>query len=365
MTSSADETPTQHVADLDLAPNEASGLLRVEHAELLERRGWDTAFWSVLDEVDVADCIALIGHRAGTDLTAGWECSTLRTRRHGDEGPADDAEAVARHAGWVYVFGSQHGGKAGPIRRREQWVARFRETDVDSSREPVPLTVRRTRFALHRLINDALRDSDLDLLPMGEATRAAFIDGTRAQLAGGEDEGLVRPDDWTLNVEGAAFTGDGLLLIGLRFPVSVDGLPVLVGLSGCDRLFDGGEPEVTHCWALDAVGRGGALAGVRDLCLLGDDLHVVTGNLDSRGKGSAILADHPGGRDTVNTHFAMSLTTAQATLTGRVVREFPEHPRIEGIADGGRGRFFYVSDEDEIVHLRCTPLLAGLPAQDR
>jgi hypothetical protein len=61
----------------------------------------------------------------------------------------------------------------------------------------------------------------------------------------------------------------------------------------------------------------------------------------------------------VNTHFAVDMVDGRPARTGRAVREFPDHPRIEGIAADGSGRFFYVSDEDEIVHLRCTPLLAG------
>jgi hypothetical protein len=41
------------------------------------------------------------------------------------------------------------------------------------------------------------------------------------------------------------------------------------------------------------------------------------------------------------------------------VREFPDLPRVEGIAITGDGRFFYVTDEDEGVHLRLTRLLAA------
>jgi hypothetical protein len=356
MSSPTADADTEHLADLDLAPNEASGLLRVDASHILEERGWDRAFWSVLDEVDVQDCVGLIGHRAGAPLHTGWESAALTVTRHGDEGRADDAEALARHDGWIYLFGSQHGGKEGPIRRREQWVARFREADARSDASPVDLTVVRTRYLLHRLVNDALLGSGPELLPMGAATRAAFLDETRRQLAGTPDEDRVRAGDFTINVEGAELTPEGTLLLGLRYPVTAEGRPLVVALTGCAELFDGGTPQVTGISVLDAVGRGGTLAGVRDLCLLDGTLHVVTGNLDSKGKGSVLLEDHPGGRDTVNTHFAVDLGS-EPVLPGRVVREFPEHPRIEGIAADGDGRFFYVSDEEEAVHLRCTPLL--------
>lgn len=45
------------------------------------------------------------------------------------------------------------------------------------------------------------------------------------------------------------------------------------------------------------------------------------------------------------------------SLEGEFVREFPDLPRVEGIAIAG-DRFFYVTDEDEGVHLRLTRLLA-------
>lgn len=356
---------SEHLADLDLAPNEASGLLRIGDERMLDPRGWDRGFLTVLDEVDVADCVALLGHRSEEPLDRGWEVVRIAGDREGDDGRADDAEALARKDGWIYVFGSQHGGKEGPIRRREQWVARFREDDAraDGGRPDVVgarYHVVRTRFLLHRLINDALRDSGIAVVAMRDETRTAFIERTRDQLAGGPDAERVRGDDWTINVEGAEFAADGALLLGLRFPVAADGRPIVVGVRGVERLFEGGgPPEVTGFWVTDAVGRDGDLAGVRDLCVLDDELHLVTGNLDSKGKGSVILADYPGGRDTVNTHFAASLTPAGGDLAAEAVREFPDRPRIEGIAADGRGRFFYVSDEDEAVHLRCTPLIAG------
>jgi hypothetical protein len=359
----SDTTATEHLADLDLRPNEASGLLRVGDPGLLERAGWDRAFWSVLDEVDLADCVALLGHRAGAPVDSGWEIERLAVDRTGDEGRADDAEALARHDGWVYLFGSQHGGKDGPIRRREQWVARFREDGIAWGGERLRATVEvvRSAYLLHRVVNDALLASDLRLVPMRDATRAAFIDQTVAELAGTPAEGQVRPDDWTINVEGAEFARDGRLLLGLRFPVTEDGRPVIVEVDGCAGLFESPQqpPEVTALWEVDAVGRGGDLAGVRDLCLLDDELHLVSGNLDSAGKGSVILDDYPGGLGTVNTHFVATLGRGGGRLDARVVREFPDHPKIEGIAADGAGRFFYVSDEDETVHLRCTPLLSG------
>ena len=362
MTTSAH--PTDHLADLRLDPNEASGLLRVHDDALLRHFGWDLGFWSVLDEVDVGECIVVLGHRAGEPLNAGWDAKPLPADRHGSTAPAKDAEAVAFWDGHVYVLGSHHGGKDGPIRREEQWVARFDEAAVvgdDHAGIPgVRLTVVDTAFRLHRLLNDALRDCPAQLAPMTDLTSRSFVVATMNDLRGSAQEDLVRPDDWTVNIEGAEFTPAGDLLLGLRFPVAADGSPLLVQVSGWTRLFDDpmGMPEVTGVWPLDAVGRSGSMAGIRDLCMVDDELHVVTGDLDSAGKGSVIRQDFPGGNDTVSTHFAMRMPSSeQPSPPARLINEFPDHPRIEGIAADGTGRFFYVSDEDEAIVVRSTPLL--------
>jgi hypothetical protein len=47
----------------------------------------------------------------------------------------EDAESVARHDGWVYVFGSHFGGKGGPLQPKRGFVARFREADVEHATE--------------------------------------------------------------------------------------------------------------------------------------------------------------------------------------------------------------------------------------
>lgn len=64
--------------ELNLHPNEASGLLTVEDESLLEAHGWELAFWAVLDEGEIEYCIAVIGHRRGADIVEGWEIERLR-----------------------------------------------------------------------------------------------------------------------------------------------------------------------------------------------------------------------------------------------------------------------------------------------
>ena len=362
----SDTANAQRLADIDLDPNEASGLLRVGDPALLDHFGWDRGFWAVLDEVDVEECVVLLGHRHGNPPDAGWTVERLAGERDGSDEDVRDAEAIAAWNGWVYVVGSHHGGKEGPIGRKQQWFARFREAEVVGDGEAgvpgVSMTVAHTQFRLHRLVNDALAAAGIDVIAMADGTRKDFVEATIATLQGTPEEGRVQPDDWTINIEGADFTAAGALLLGLRFPTSAAGRPLVVQLTGWEGLFDDPMtlPEVEAIWEVDAIGRNGSLAGVRDLCVEGDELHLVSGDLDSAGKGSVIRDDYPEGAETVSTHFVTTLGGGGGGLVkARAVREFEDNPRIEGIAADHDGSFFYVSDEDEFISLRATPLLTG------
>jgi hypothetical protein len=358
--------------ELNLHPNEASGLLTMGDGGLLGEHGWDLGFWAVLDEGEIEDCVAAIGHRRDSPEGEGWEIERLRASVDGKAGKTEDAEAITLHkdTGYVYILGSHFGSKSGPLQPKRGFVARFREADVGRVTEDpaMRLDVSRRSFALHRLINDALQESGLDLIPLGEQTYRALIAAT---IERGEEKqkgwaGLVREDDYPINIEGAAFRENGNLLLGLRFPTTAQGLPILVELRSIERLFDGGDelPEVSGFWTAEAVGRNGEVAGVRDLALLeteGGEVHLVTGNVDSRDKESVLVQDYPGGRETVATHFRCILPrdAHSGHLETEFVREFPKLPRVEGIAVTPEGRTFYVTDEDEGVHLRLTRLLAG------
>jgi len=359
--------------ELNLHPNEASGLLTIGNEELLGEHGWDLGFWACLDEGEIEDCVAAIGHRRGSPDEEGWEIERLRAEASGAAGKTEDAEAITRDEsmGYVYILGSHFGGKDGPLQPKRGFVARFREADVGHVTEDpaMELDVSRRSFALHCLINDALKESDLDLLPLGEQSHKALIAATikRGEKENKKWAGLVREDDYPINIEGAAFRESGTLLLGLRFPTTAEGRPILVELEGIDRLFDpdGALPEVRGFLPADAVGNGGEIAGVRDLALLktkeGEELHLVTGNVDSRDKESVLIQDYPGGRGTVATHFRCVLPqdAHSGPLEAEFVRESPSLPRVEGMAVTPEGRTYYVTDEDEGVHLRLTRLLVG------
>jgi hypothetical protein len=343
---------------LDLQPNEASGLLFVEAAGVLEAHGWQRAFWVVLDESAAQECVAAIGQRPDGE----WDVARLAATVVGDLGETRDAEALARRDGWIYVVGSQFGGKSGPLLPRQAFVARFREGDVERlDGGPVQMQVARPGLLLHRLVNDALAQEGVALVTLGDVTREAFIDQSLREGAGESWVGEVHERDTPINVEGATFRAAGTLLLGLRYPVSVEGRPLLVELEGVERLFDGGDPPtVVATWIVDAVGRDGDMAGVRDLSAVGDDIHLVTGNLDSRPKNSVVLHDYPGGRDTVSTHWRVTLPPDAhgGHIAAELVREFPDMHRIEGIASDDDGRWFYVSDEDDHVRMEHTRLIS-------
>lgn len=63
-------------------------------------------------------------------------------------------------------------------------------------------------------------------------------------------------DDSPVNIEGASFTSDGRLLLGLRVPVSREGHALVVEVEHADRLFD---PFARHAGA----GPGAGVDGVR------------------------------------------------------------------------------------------------------
>ena len=358
--------------DLNLHPNEASGLLLMEDGALLEAHGWDLGFWAVLDEGEIEDCVAAIGHRTGSPQEEGWDIERLHAHVTGDSGKTEDAEAITRdhRTGLVYILGSHFGSKDGPLQPKRGFVARFREAEVGHVTEDpaMDLEVARRSFVLHRIVNDAFGEHGIDLIPLGEQTREALIDAT---IERGEEKekkwsGLVHEDDYPINIEGAAFRQDGSLLLGLRFPTAASGRPLLVEIEGIDRLFEeDGRPEVLGFWTVDAVGKDGSMAGVRDLALQttpdGEELHLVTGNVDSRDKKSVLVKDYTGGRETVATHFRcpMPPDAHSGELEGEFVREFPNLPRVEGLAIADNDRAYYVTDEDEGVHLRLTRFLEG------
>ena len=66
-----------HQLDLNLHPNEASGLLTIEDGPLLESHDWEYGFWVVMDDTDAEYCVGAIGHKRGAGIDEGWEIDRL------------------------------------------------------------------------------------------------------------------------------------------------------------------------------------------------------------------------------------------------------------------------------------------------
>lgn len=348
--------------ELPLDPNEASGMALVTDDVLLERLGWSIGFWVCLDDGPVEECVALIGHPADSRNPNDWEIRRVHGAVQNHQGATEDCESIAVWDGWVYVFGSQFGSKAGPLERKRQFVARFREGDVEPGEETIDVAMQlwAADFFLHRLINDALRRRDVDLLPLGPKTRKRFV--TKARKKGVKKQRdwvhRIRHDDVMINLEGAAFMGDGSLVLGLRQPVTGDGHPIIVALDGIRQVFTDGPEDlsVRAVWVVDNLGDRAAHVGIRDISAWGSELDILVGNVEAVDEGSVFLEEHPEGGRAVSTHWHVDLAGHRngGTVRAEFVRGFGELKRVEGCAAAPNGEWFYVSDEDNHVQTRFT-----------
>jgi CHAD domain-containing protein len=339
---------------VDVGPNEASGMCPINSARALEARGWDLGFWVVLDDTSVDDAVVAIGRRVGGNE---WQSERLSVR--GDGHPAtDDSEDCLRIGEWIYVVGSHYGSKQGPLERERQFVARFREAQLAEG--DVDLHVVATEYRLHGLINEALAAAGVEPFPLAEQAREALVGAALKAEEGdaGDRDERIRPEQLPINIEGCAPRSDtGGVLIGLRFPTSAEGHPLLVEVDGLDALFDGdGDlPTVKGVWEVTNVGSRWAPAGIRGLGESDDgSIEALTGNLDSTGKGSVLVEAHPEAARARSAHFRLRLPGNRrgGTIEAEPVREFPGMRRVEGVAHDPVGRTFYVVDDEKRIDLR-------------
>ncbi|HEX6681691.1 MAG TPA: hypothetical protein VF062_02810 [Candidatus Limnocylindrales bacterium] len=313
------------VIELRAAGNEASDLLRVHDTSLLEQLRARAAFWTVLDEGPVEACLALL-----VQLHDGrWEARHVIADAGEQTGRTEDAEALAYHDGWVYVLGSHFGKKKGPLKARRAFIARFRESLTPK------LEISRHAFALHRAVNDAL--AGIAATP-AEAVHAHFIEATR-QRASAKGRAWIDqlvPGDHPINIEGAAFTTAGTLLLGLRWPVTPEGEPLLVEVE--ENL------AVRSIHRLTGVGQGPL--GVRALSARADgSFDVIVGSIDAVDKGSVLLDAHPEARDATCRHYRFRIGEAPV-----LVRDLAPLHHVEGVSELD-GEPLYVTDEDHRIAL--------------
>ena len=346
-------------ADLHLEPNEASDLTPVFGPPVLAERDWDLAFATVLDEAPVEKAIAVLAHEAGASIGQGWQALRVAAKASRRKGATQDAEACATLDGRLYIVGSQLGSKEGPLEPARSFIARVREEDVaeaiaGGSRAAV--NVAWLQFRLHRAVNDAFAAAAIELIEPGPRTREAYIDATIRR--GAHDEktwsGEVRSGDHPINVEAVSFRGDGRMLLGLRYPVTAEGQPLLVELSNAEDVFADrdADPDCSAVWHLDNIGNRQEPVGLRALHADGPDRFHSVGNLDSAG--TTILADHPEGGRANSTHvrFSLPLAAAGGAVRCETVRRFEDIKRVEGVVTDDNGNSYYVIDRDGHVALR-------------
>ena len=350
-----------HSVDLHLEPNEASDLAEVHEPGLLAAHDWDRVFLTVLDEGRVEDCVALLAHDAGASMGEGWSSHRLAFAADGDDRKTEDAEALAvRSDGTVYVFGSHYGSKEGPLEPKRHFVARFDHGELEDGLEGAapPLTVARSPFRLHRAVNDALRAAGVELFGLAPGAREALV-GATVERGEKKDKGwrdLVRADDLPINIEGTAFHPDGRLLIGLRFPTTADGHPLIVALDDVDALVDDPDamPACSDVWWL-APGSRDRPVGFRALDPTGDGerFQAILGSLDSEGKDSVLVEEHPEVADAGCAHWRFGpLPAGGGEVGAELVHDFGDLKSVEGVADGAAGHAFYVVDEEARVDMR-------------
>jgi hypothetical protein len=329
---------------IDHPHNEASALLGIQNSLFLESRGWETGFWIVSDEREASKALAALGRSASGE----WEVVRVQTRG-GSTKKCEDCETISRAGSRVYIFGSQYGTKEGPLEPKRHFIARFDEAMVDVSDKPsVKLDLVRRPFAIHRLVNDALREAGVELRPLEQALHDGFADVKKKWKE------LVREDDQPVNLEGSTFLEGGRLLLGLRHPVTADGHPILVEVEGIDRLFeeDAAPPMVLAVRIISNAGDERRPAGIRELDSRGGTVHAVTGALDDE-----LLGGHARVHRARSEHWCFryeygsrGLQKVEATR----IRAFTRLARVEGLALDGTN-VWYVHD-DQQIRLERAPL---------
>lgn len=332
---------------LILSPSgEASALLTIGPAHPTQPSP-ASGYWTAIDEATASECLAIVVRVGEGDDR--WRIIPVVARADRGSGKTQDVEALARADGWIYLIGSQYGRPGGPLESSRSFLARFREpapAEVGtSSPRPVGMAVVRDRFRLHRAINDALRASGLELVRLSDVASRDYVDGARerGQRLGKAWATRILAGDLPINVEGAAFSEDGNLILGLRFPVTASGQPIVVELLDVARAFDAPDwqPRIGAIRALAGSGTRRAPVGIRDLEVLGRELHVIVGGIDS---GLVDGTPPPSRRPFEHRVGAWPTEDGSGRLATKLVRRFRPGQRVEGLASDGTGGFAYVAE---------------------
>ncbi len=332
--------------------DEASGLTPIMNPSMLGE-GWETGFWVILDEPSVENAIARMGRRpASVGEKPRWEIEIVPAHvKNGLPDATSDCEAIARLGDHVYIFGSHFGRKKGPLEDLRQFAARFE--DRPNGQPRVDLEVAHNHFTLHRMINDALTSHGIELIERGPAEYDKYI--TKTFKKEPEAAKYIRQEDRAVNIEGAAFTKSGTLLLGLRYPVTLQGNPIIIEIEDIERLFTGGKPVIRRFRVVENVGTPQEPAGIRDMLTHDSSLEILTGNLDrfaGKKEDSVVLEDHPEGLKAASKHYRIAWPPAEGTgdlIKAGLVRDFAPRNNAEGLSADAQGRFHYIFDGNRVL----------------
>ncbi len=347
-----DELSNVELKDLE---GEASALLPCDNETLLAAYKLDRAFWSLRDTGPLEQAVLLIGHRRDREPHKGWLCKPMKARLNVQR-DTEDAQLVARQGDWIYVLGSQSGDPDGVLDPARSFVARFSETAVRASVATARLDIEIANrpFLVHRAVNDALKRSGLPLIPLAAHALNTFIlptieEGYAARAAWAP---RLEKEDYPIRVDGLVFLPGASALLGLRFPMTAEGAPLLVRIDDLARCFsENAALTASIAGFLSGAGSAERPVGIRALQRTGagDDagetVDVLTGPLGSPGHRDALAHDYPGSESAPCRHWRIELPSGRGTggaLEAELLRQFDERD-VEGFAEDAGGRWHYLS----------------------
>lgn len=299
--------------------SEASALLAITSATVLDTLDADAAWWMCHDEGDLDAMVSI-----ATEHNNKWAVRTVPLQASG--GRRTDAEALARIDDTIFVFGSNFIDKSGRPDSRRAFIGRF------SEREAIGGTV------------------DVDVLDVGGTLSdlVASALGPVALLEADEPEDLV-------NLEGAGFVDDDLM-IGLRWPVTASGQPILVRIFGAAPMLlssDWSSADLAalnnQAIAIDVEATPKRPAGVRGLTITRGAIHLVVGQTERDLTAKKVKA-------ATARHVRLALPVEGANALGHEVERFEGFRKVEGVAPTPAGGWVYaLDDEDAVVLLERSP----------
>ncbi|HEX5421704.1 MAG TPA: hypothetical protein VFY39_17060, partial [Gammaproteobacteria bacterium] len=158
----------------------------------------------------------------------------------------------------------------------------------------------------------------------------------------------LQADDYPLRVDGLAFLAGGAALLGLRFPMTAAGAPLLIRIDDLARCFSE-NAALTASVAACLAGAGeperpaGILAIQSGTGPGAETVELLTGPLGLPDSRDALANEYPGSAALPCRHWRLELPRAldpSAALKAELVREFEERA-VESLAEDPAGHWHY------------------------